>query len=87
MKFKLLEPLIIFVFRTTFVVQMLKGKRQAEKKNRTPQLQKCSAELSKRQAGTLQNNCQSLKVLIWMTFGSVDLPVKLLKRQHSFNIT
>ena len=42
MKFKLLEPLIIFVFRTTFVVQMLKGKRQAEKKNRTPQLQKCS---------------------------------------------
>ena len=45
MKFKLLEPLIIFVFRTTFVVQMLKGKRQAEKKNRTPQLLKCSAEL------------------------------------------
>ena len=41
MKFKLREPLIIFVFRTTFVVQMLKGKRQAEKKNRTPQLQKC----------------------------------------------
>ena len=80
MKFKLLEPLIIFVFRTTFVVQMLKGKRQAEKKNRTPQLQKCSAELSKR-------HFKSLKVLIWMTFGSVDLPVKLLKRQHSFNIT
>ena len=48
MKFKLLEPLIIFVFRTTFVVQMLKGKRQAEKKNRTPQLRKCSAELRKR---------------------------------------
>ena len=41
MEFKLLEPLIIFIFRTTFVVQMLKGKRQAEKKNRTPKLLKC----------------------------------------------